>query len=195
MRLELRATADIAQQLARLKPLTSGRQGRARSQPIKIVWHESPDRALFTQGVALAEQRGSWRLERLIPGASTWLPGQPPPVLAEAADLAGLPAPPEQLAPVAAFEGRRITTQHRLGDSVLTMSIIRGISRSVADECAVLRLSLEGDDAVVRSAAMLIGEAIPVAIPTACLAAEAIGLATGQAPPPRHVGTPVLPSC
>ena len=40
---------------------------------------------------------------------------------------------------------------------------------------------------------MLIADAIPAAVPRASLAAEAIGLATGRAPSPRHLGAPALP--
>ena len=46
---------------------TEDRQG---AQPaIRIVWHDSPDRTLTQQGLALAEQRPGWRLERLHPNA------------------------------------------------------------------------------------------------------------------------------
>src|SRR3954454_9144946 len=110
MELELTADADDIALLARLKPLAACRDGRARTHAVKIVWQDTPDHALLTDGLTLAEQRGAWRLEGLVPGTGTWLRAQPPPVLSESPDFATLPAP---LAPLAAFEGRRTVSLHR----------------------------------------------------------------------------------
>ena len=81
MEFELTAQAEAAAGLGRLKALAANRDGRARSQTVKIVWHDSPEHALLADGLALSEQRGLWRLERAVPGPDTWLPAQPPPVV------------------------------------------------------------------------------------------------------------------
>ena len=86
MELELGLDPDDAARLTRLALLAPLKSGRARSRAVRIVWHDSPDRALAEEGLALAEQRPSWRLERLRPGISSWPPGAPAPVLATGRD-------------------------------------------------------------------------------------------------------------
>src|ERR1700712_5669426 len=113
MELELAAAAETAASILRLKALIICRDGRPRTQSVKIVWHDGPDRNLRSEGLTLAEQRGVRRLERLFPGTGTWLPGQAAPVVAEAPDAAILPSP---LAPLAAFEGRQTISVHQFGD-------------------------------------------------------------------------------
>ena len=196
MEFELRADADAVAGLGRIKALAARRDGRARSQGVKIVWHDSPEHALLADGLALTEQRGVWRLERLVPGEDTWLPAQPAPVIAEAPDLATL-APlatlPSPLAPLAALEGRTTSSVHRFGDSTVTLTIDRGTVRSVTAERPFAHIAISGDESAVHEAAQLIAGAIPVSVPSASLAAEAIALATGQKPQARHHGPPVLP--
>ncbi|HBK05653.1 MAG TPA: hypothetical protein DDZ81_07280 [Acetobacteraceae bacterium] len=190
MEFELTATSEAVTALGRLKALTSSRDGRPRSQSVKIVWHDSPEHALAVDGLILSEQRGLWRLERMMPGSGTWLPAQPPPIVTESPDHATLPAP---LAPLAAFEGRRTSSVHRFGDTSVTLTLKKGILRTVAAERPVGRILLDGDEAAVRSAALLIADAIPVAVPLSSLAADGIALATGRPAAPRHRGAPVLP--
>jgi CHAD domain-containing protein len=190
MELELAADADAAALIARLKPLVASRDGRPRSQAVKIVWHDSPEHALLADGLTLAEQRGEWRLERLTPGAETWLPAQPPPVLSDSPDLTELPSP---LAPLAAFEGRRSVSMHHLGETTVTLTIDKGTLRAVTAERPVARIGLSGDEQAVRVAATLIAGAVAAAVPGFSLAAEAIAMATGATPQPRHLGAPVLP--
>src|SRR5215472_8680929 len=107
MELELRLDPEDASRLTRLAVLAPLRNGRPRTRAVRIVWHDSPDRALAQQGLALAEQRPMWRLERLLPNSEAWPPGAPAPVLATARATTALghelPAP---LVPMAAFEGR-----------------------------------------------------------------------------------------
>ncbi len=191
MDFELSADADSVAVLGRLKALTTSRDGRPRSHAVKLVWHDSPEHALLADGLTLSEQRGEWRLERVAPGAGTWLPGQPPPIVAEAPDPAMLPSP---LAPVAAFDGRRTMSVHRFGDQVVTLTVERGVLRAVTAEHPVARISLNGEETAVRAAALLIAGAISVNVPAASLAAEGIALATGRTPSPRHHGAPVLPA-
>jgi triphosphatase len=190
MEFELAAHAGAVTDLGRLKPLTANRDGRSRSQSVKIVWHDSPEHALLAEGLALSEQRGVWRLERVLPGQDTWLPAQPAPVVAEAPDPATLPSP---LAPLAAFEGRRTSSVHRFGEASVTLTVERGLLRAVTAEQPVARILLSGEEAAVHAATRLIADTIIVAVPLASLAAEAIALATGRAPAARHGGAPVLP--
>ena len=74
MELELTAPVEAAAGLGRLKALAANREGRARSQTVKIVWHDSPEHALLADGLALSEQRGLWRLERAVPGRTRGCP-------------------------------------------------------------------------------------------------------------------------
>jgi triphosphatase len=187
MELELAADIEAAALLMRLKSLAACRDGRPRSQAVKIIWHDSPDHALLADGLTLAEQRGIRHLERIVPGADTWLPAQPPPVLAESPDL------PSPLAPLAAFEGRRTVSLHRVAETPVTLTIEKGILRAVTAERPVARIRLSGEDTAIHAAARLIAEAVPACVASASMAAEAIALATGRAPQPRHHGAPVLP--
>jgi CHAD domain-containing protein len=195
MELELQADPDEITKLSSFKPLAALRESRPRTHTMKCVWHDSPDHNLQKSGQTLAECRGTWRLEQIFPSIGTWLPAQPPPVLDEAESLdtftAGLPSP---LAPIAAFEGRRTTGVHPLADGPVTITVDRGILRSVTAERSVARVTLSGDDTAVLTAARLIAGAFHVQVPVASLAAQGIGLATGSKPTPRHLGAPALPA-
>ncbi|HEY0182610.1 MAG TPA: CHAD domain-containing protein [Rhodopila sp.] len=190
MELELAANAETVTALSRLKALSACRDGRPRSQAIKIVWYDSPERGLLADGLTLAEQRGVRRLERLVPGVDTWLPAQPAPVVAEAPDETDLPSP---LAPLAAFEGRQTISVHTFADQTVVLTVAKGVLRAVTAEHPIARIWLSGEEQAVRAAVLLIGEAGPVAVPLASMAAEAIAVATGSPVPPRHLGAPTLP--
>jgi CHAD domain-containing protein len=191
MEFELTADAATVAGIGRLKSLSSSRNGRPRSHAVKIVWHDSPEHLLLADGLALSEQRGVWRLERMVPGAETWLPAQPAPIVAEAPDQTTLPSP---LAPLAAFEGRRTSSVHRFGEASVTLTIESGILRAVTAERPVARILLSGEEAAVHAAALLLAHAVQVAVPLASFAAEAIALATGRPAAPRHLGAPLLPA-
>jgi triphosphatase len=191
MELEFAAHAETVAGLSRLKTLTACRDGRPRTQSVKIVWHDSPEHALLADGLTLTEQRGVRRLERLFPGAATWLPAQPVPIVAEAPDEAMLPSP---LAPVAAFEGRQTTSVHRFGAQPVVVTVAKGILRAVTAEQPVARIWLSGEEQAVHAAAVLIGGSVPIAVPLTSLAAEGIALATGRPATPRHTGAPALPA-
>ena len=193
MRFELALDADAAVQVMRLKALAACRDGRSRSQGVKVIWHDSPDHALLAQGTTLAEQRGLWQLERLAPGAETWLPAQAAPVIAEATEQAALPDLPSPLAPLAAFEGRRSVSMHQVGGSQVSVTVEKGILRAVTAERPVARVVLDGDDLAVREAALLIATSVPATVPLASFAAQGIALATGVPPLARHEAAPVLP--
>ncbi len=220
MDFELDVDPDAFTALAGLRSLSALREGRARTQSVKIVWHDSPDHVLLNQGLTLAERRDDWRVERVTPSTATWLPGQPPAVVEQADQQASLTAAlPSPLAPVAAFEGRRSISVLRFPLSPMTTAIPaisaaptstastsadvaaprvtltaeRGVLRAVTAERPVARIILRGDDAAVRSVALFIAAAVPASVPRASLAAQAIAMATGGVPKPRHLGAPVLP--
>lgn len=219
MELELEIDPEAVAEIPGLRPLAAARDGRARGQAVKVVWHDSPDHALLGQGLTVAERRGTWRLERVTPSRETWLPGQPPPVVEEAGErrFKSVDVPPT-LTPVAAFEGRRTVSVHRLAappatpadstgctgspssaatsqaaTAAVTLTVERGVLRAVAAEQPVARMTLSGEDHAVHAAAMMIAGAVPASIPCASLAAQAFALATGGVPAPRHLGAPVLP--
>jgi CHAD domain-containing protein len=190
MELELAAQADTVSTLSRLKPLSACRDGRPRTQALKIVWHDSPEHALLAEGMTLADYRGAQRLERVYPGAATWLPAQPVPAVAEAPDAATLPAP---LAPLAAYEGRQTASVHQFGGQAVTLTVAKGILRSVTAEQPAARIWLSGEEQAVRSVARLIADAVPVGVPLTSLAADGIAMATGRTAAARHCGAPALP--
>ncbi|WP_428490821.1 CHAD domain-containing protein [Rhodopila sp.] len=191
MELELATDAEAVATLSRLKPLLACRDGRPRSQALKIVWHDSPERGLLAEGMILAEHRGVQRLERVYPGAATWLPGQPVPVVAEAPDLAALPSP---LAPLAAFEGRQTASVHQSGGRAVTVTVAKGILRSVTAERPAARIWLSGEEQAVGDIARLIAGAVPAGVPLTSLAADGVALATGRPAAARHGGAPELPT-
>ncbi|HVY15659.1 MAG TPA: CHAD domain-containing protein [Rhodopila sp.] len=193
MEFELAVTAEAAGAVPRLKPLVACRDGRPRSQAIRAIWYDSPDRTLLGQGQTLVETRGAWRLKRLFPGAEIWLPGQPAPVVAEGQDMASLSDLPSPLAPLVAFEGRRGLSVHVLAGGSVTLAVARGTLRAVTAERPAARIRLSGDEAAVREAALMIAAAVPVSLPRETLAAEGIALATGWQPGPRRAGAPELP--
>ena len=193
MDFELAVAADTAAAIGRLKPLSAVRDGRPRTQTVKFVCHDDLDHTLLARGLTLTESRGTWRLERLYPGTETWLPAQPAPVVAEAASQAEVPDLPSPLAPLAAFEGKRTASVHRFPGGNVTMSIDRGILRAVTAERPAARLLLSGAPEAVREAALLIATSVHATIPAQPLTAQAIALATGWSPPPRHLGAPELP--
>jgi triphosphatase len=220
MEFELDAEPDDLTVLAGLKSLAALRDGRPRAQSVRVVWHDSPDHILLNQGLTLAERRGEWRVERVVPSSATWLPGQPPAVVEQAEERASLTAAlPAPLAPVAAFVGRRSISVYRFPltpdttvpttasppasaiqpaaaqatSAQVTLTTERGVLRSVTAERPITRILLSGDELAVRSAALMIAAAAPVSVPRASLAARAIAMAAGGTPEPRHLGAPVLP--
>lgn len=205
MELELAAHADTVATLSRLKALSACRDGRPRTQALKIVWHDNPEHALLADGLTLAEHRGIQRLERVYPGTATWLPAQPVPALVEAPDPANLPAHeaklpapqaatlPAPLAPLAAFEGRQTASVHQFDSQAVTITVAKGILRSVTAEQPAARIWLSGEEQAVRIAARLIADAVPAGVPLTSLAADGIALATGRAAAARHSGAPALP--
>lgn len=194
MELELHLHPDDAGRLPRLRCVASAARGRARVRQQRPVWHDSPDRALAAAGLVLAQERGTWRLERLLPGNADWPPGAPSPVLERAAELSTfdhtLPAP---LAPVASFDGRLSSYALETEEGTVALGLLRGTLRTVADERPACRVLLAGAEQPLRRLAVAISEDLRLEVPTACLAAEGLALAHGLPPPARRLGAPELP--
>jgi CHAD domain-containing protein len=179
LRLELSLDPNDAPRLARAPALV--RAGpRARPAGLRIVWHDTADQALAGIGLSLAERRSGhatlWRLERARPdGTAPWLPGIPPPIVAEAADFSALPSIlhgtvlPGMLMPVAAFDGE----VRDFGAAAAAMTLLTGVLRAVADERAVCRVSLDGDHEAVAAMARGLARDMRLGVPTRTLAGEA----------------------
>ena len=196
MELELALHPDDAAKLPHLKLIEAAKAGRLRTTQARTIWHDSPDRDLAADGLALAEHRGTWQLERLSPAKdAVWPPGTLPACLSEADQPSGLThSLPEPLAPVAAFEGRSTTLLLALEAEPVSLVLQRGVIRTVAAEHAICRLRISGADAAVRTIAVALAEKLRAAVPRASLAAEAIATAAGITPAPRRVGAPGLPA-
>jgi triphosphatase len=201
MQLELGLDPDDATRLTRLPLLVPLKSGRARGRAVRIVWHDSPDRALAQQGLVLAEQRPQWRLERLLPGTASWPPGAPAPVLATGRTAAALGQTlpetqtlPDTLVPLAAFDGRATSQNLATELGPVGMTLLTGAVRAFTGEHRSSRVRLEGAAAAVQALAIALTGELRVAVPRAGLAAEALAVASGIAPAPRREGAPELPA-
>ena len=194
MELELGLDPDDASRLTRLALLAPLKSGRAHSRVARIIWHDSPDRALAQQGLALAEQRPLWRLERLVPDARSWAPGAPAPVLATGRTATALGEKlPEPLMPIAAFDGRAGSISLVTEQGPVAMTVLSGAVRAVAAEHRLSRVRLEGAPEAVQPLAVALAGEVRLTVPRASLAAEAFAVASGKPPEPRHEGAPDLP--
>lgn len=193
--LELSLPPDAAARLPRSRRLAALKTGRARNQPIRIVWHDTPTADLLSQGLAVAEQRGQWRLEQIGPNGREWPLGAPSPVLAEASSAADLtPTSPVRLMPVAAFEGRAIALDLLREGEAVSLRLLDGVMRGVTAERRAARLRMAGDAVAVTALALDLAEELPVAIPCAALASETIAAARAGLPAARRLGAAGLPS-
>ncbi len=161
------------------------------------VWHDTAEGALAAAGLSVCETKAGWLLQRAAPGrAELWPPGTPAPLVAEAADLAGLtlaaPAllgPAVTLAPVAGFKGRQWVTR---SDGV-TLTALDGVVHGVADSAPACRAVLHGPPGAVAAMADQLAAAVPLAPPRWSLATAALAVARGRAAPDRHTGAPAIP--
>jgi len=195
MELELVLHPDDAGKLPHLALIEASKAGRIQTRATRIIWHDGADRDLAGDGLSLAEHRGTWRLERLTPGADgLWPPGTPPPCLAEADQPAALPhGLPDPLTPVAAFEGKTTTVPLLVATEPVSLVVLRGALRTVAAEHPVCRLRIDGAAAAVRAIAVALAGELRAAVPSASLAAEALATAAGSSPAERRLSAPVLP--
>jgi CHAD domain-containing protein len=196
------APSDLPR-LLRCTTLTASRHGRTRITPCRRVWHDTADGTLRDHGMALSEQAGLWRLERLTPNGApnatiSWSPAAPAPVLGEAASPALLgrkltPALVAALVPVAAFTGTSRSFPLLVAGEPARLDVLEGALRGVTQDEAACRITLSGAaPAMAALAARLAGQA-PLGVPRAGLAARAIALAQGIAPSPPPLGAPEIP--
>lgn len=201
MRMELRVHPDDVSRLSRVRRSFAPIETRAQTRRVRLVFHDSPDRALAAAGLTLIERTGHWRLERLVPGAEPWLPAQPPPVLEEAAAREVLTtALPADLAPVALFTGQEVT--HRVPSDLgsATLTVLSGLARlpdggaeDAPDPIPLAHLTIEGTEPAVRALALHVAAALRVDAPRLSLPAEVLTQLLELALPPKRSGAPVLP--
>jgi CHAD domain-containing protein len=94
------------------------------------------------------------------------------------------------LMPLAALSGKRRSQRLLIGDAVVVLHLIQGHFRTVAAEREVARVLLSGTAPAVLDLARRLAAALPLLPPSQSLGAEALSLATGQAPRPRRHGAP-----
>lgn len=201
----LLASADAAR-LQRSPPVKTARSGRLRGQAVQIIWHDSLDRELASHGLALAEQRGTWRLEQHWPGdTGSWAPATDHQLIVEANGLEALRHTlaetdgamaggglPEAVTPVAAFAGRRTMLPLAIDGETVSMTLLDGVLRAVAAEQPATRLILEGPGAQLRALVLALAETLAITVPQHSLWAEALRLADGTDHQRRRRGTPAL---
>ena len=188
------AAADLPR-LLRCQAVTTRRHGRPRSTKLRTVWHDSATGELQAQGLAMAEQSGQWRLERLIPnGSADWLPAAPAPVLAQGAspeELGCLVTGP--LVPVAAFSGMRRSYPLSDAPDGARLEVWQGDLRGVVQDEPACRVVLAGPVPEMSALAQELAAQSELRVPRAGLAACAMALAHGTQPAPRHTGAPHVP--
>ena len=172
MRLELRLKPDEGPRVMRQLGLPLAKGMRARSRPLRIVWHDGGERPLGRAGLALAEERNAgWWVDRL---------DRVDPILAQRAVAAAAAredldvAMPDPLVPIAAFIGREVTHSLLVDGTLVTVTLRRGVARAVTEEHAIARIVLEGPDEAVFGAAIAIAQHAHAGIPTHNLAHEAL---------------------
>jgi CHAD domain-containing protein len=217
--LELVLAPDDAARVPRLKFLAGLKAGRLRRRAIEIVWHDTADGALALEGLALAECRGTWRLERVVPGTAFWPPGAPAPLLDQQAALDRIGHElPAGLVQTARFTGELIVLPLVRDGARLRLELLHGtvgwarkrrptcrmtlvatppvghagIGEAGTPDAGMRDAAMDGDAAVFALAQALADE-LDLAIPTACLAAEARAVATASSAVARHEGAPQLP--
>lgn len=187
MRMTFALHPDDATRIPRAKAIARSASARPRSRAIRLTWHDNPERDLQTANLALEESRTGWRLERLSPSGTVWLPGQAPPERASNRDRSALDYPlPGGLTPIAAFEGRSIASIVETATGPVAMEILRG---TVGGQ-PLCRLTLDGADMAVRDLGLALAAEFRIGLPRASLAAEAIAIAAGADPAPRRLGAP-----
>ena len=188
--LEFCLAASELPRLFRQAPFTR-RGGRPAS--IEMVWHDTAAADLASDHLSLCESKGSWRLERASPRlGEAWPPGMPAPLVAEGADPDTLGPWPGTLMPIAGFRGQQRTMVLATAEPV-TLVVLDGTLRGVAQERPVCRIMLRGGARALSTLSTQLAETVDVAPPRWSLAAEATALARGLTPPPRRIGSPVIP--
>jgi CHAD domain-containing protein len=193
--LEFDVSANDLARLLRSPALIARRVGRPRTSRLRTVWHDTANGALQRQGLAMAEEGGQWRLERLTPnGKADWLPAAPSPVLARAGSPGDLGCRIDSpLVPVAAFTGTLRSFALSPAPGGARLDVVEGDLRGVAHDEPACRVVLAGPAADMSRLAEALAAQATLRVPRSGLAAGAIALARGTAPAPRHLGTPHVP--
>lgn len=189
--LELALHPEDLPLLLRSPTLARLRTAPARGAAARIVWHDTADGSLARGGLALAERRGLWRLERMQPDRAPWPPGTPAPLVSEAPTAAA--AAPDISAPLidlVVFEGRQKSLCLREDGAEMSLLLLHGALRGVARERPCCRMTLRGPSGPLGALSERLAGEVRLFVPRAALAAEAIALARGLAPPPRRLGAP-----
>ncbi len=188
--LEFCLAASELPRLFRQAPFTR-RGGRPAS--VEMVWHDTAGADLASDHLSLCESKGNWRLERASPRpGQAWPPGMPAPMVAEGVDPDALGPWPGTLMPIAGFRGQQRTMTLATAEPA-TLVVLDGALRGVAQERPVCRIVLHGDARVLMGLSSRLAETVDAAPPRWSLAAEATALARGLTPPPRRIGSPVVP--
>ena len=181
---------EAAARLGRHPAISARREGRSRGSAEEVVWLDSAEGLLAAHGLVLEQRRrAAPSFRRTLPAEDIpWCPGQP---------AAAEPHAPEgwdKLTPVplAAFTGRR-STMELGGEHPVTLELVHGRLRAVADEQPAARLTLAGDPAAVFALAGLLATDLPL-LPAPALAEAGRALARQEAPRPRRRGIPTLPA-
>jgi triphosphatase len=166
-----------------------------RNQPWGVVWHDSADLSLARSGLALSEQRGTWRVEAMLPSADPraagWVPGAPAPVLGEADDAAAL-VPAAPMRPAASCEGSLRTLALQIGAAPIVLSVLDAELHTVTLRQPIARVWLEGEDAACGDLALSLAAQVGLAVPRTSLAAETMATVMNVAAKPRRLGAPAL---
>ena len=211
LELELSLHPDDLPRLAKMSELTGGPAAatarRPRPVPLRLIWHDTPERTLEEAGLSLVERQlgraTSWRVERTGPPPEAtdlarpdigfWAPCVPPLLVAEAASPAGLAGvAPERVVPLAVFKGVQRVFQ---GCDRAAVRLVAGEVHGVASTRRLCRLTLSGDAAEVTALALALVETVRLSVPDAPLAAEAQAGSRSSLPAirPRRAGAPSLP--
>ncbi len=152
MELELGLDPDDATRLTRLALLAPLRSGQARSRAVRIVWHDSPDRALGAAGPGAG--RATPAVAAGAAAARTRRAGRP--ARRTGAGDRSRPRPhsattlPDPLVPLAAFEGRASSLGLATEQGPVGLTLLNGAVRAFAGEHRISRIRLEGGGARCR---------------------------------------------
>ncbi len=179
-----------ALRLARHPAIAARREGRTRGSAEEVVWLDSAEGLLAAQGLVLEQpRRGAASFRRTLPPEGLpCCPGQPAGTEADGPDdWTGITP-----VPLAAFTGRRSSL--RLGGAEpITLELIHGRLRAVADEEPAARLILAGAPGPVLTLARTLAADLAL-LPAPALAEAGRALARQEAPRPRRRGIPALPT-
>ncbi len=178
--LELALSRESAARVTRLPGLAQIGGRRPRGRGLAITWHdaiaepEHPEGTLAAQGLVLAENDGSWTLERLWPGEAAVIASGPAP----GALLPDLP----EIVPVAHFIGRRRALPLQDAAAETTLALLDGELRVGEVVRACHRVRLAGAPEAVAALAARLAAECGASVPATPLAGEA-ALARGLLAP------------